>query len=368
MQVTINPQVLEWAFSYARKNQGEILKKFPKYEEWIYGDKNPTIRQLEGVAKFTGVPFGYLLLKEVPQIKVKPVKDFRTIRNRKQRPEGYSTELRDTIRTMRERQEWLSEYKKKNSYAPVTFLGTITTTMDEQEIFSVIRKALGIPEKWFEDCKKNESMTYFRNRIEALGVVVFMNGIVGNNTHRKLNLEEFRGFALPEPYAPLIFINGADTSNGRLFTLLHELVHLFLGQEALDDGTEAFCNKIAAGILVPYASFKKEWRKYPNDFDVLADLFPVSKLVLYRVALTLGLISQNEWEKLHFGFLKQLNKKETGGGGNFNYILPNRIGRSFSHFVFNAVQEGNLLYTDAYRLLGIRGKTFQHAMKEAEAK
>ena len=211
-------------------------------------------------------------------------------------------------------------------------------------------------------------MTYFRDRIEALGVVVFINGIVGNNTHRKLNLEEFRGFALLDSYAPLIFINGADTSNGRLFTLLHELAHLFLGQEALDDGTEAFCNKIAAGILVPYASFREEWIKHPNDFDALDDIFPVSKLVLYRVALTLGLISENEWRNLHFGFLKQLKEKETSSGGNFNYILPNRIGHSFSHFVFNAVHEGNLLYTDAYRLLGIRGKTFQHAMKEAEAK
>ena len=367
MQVTLNPKVLEWAFSYARKTPGEILRKFPMSDKWLTGEKKPTIHQLEEVAKFTEVPFGYLLLKEIPQIPEEKVRDFRTVKNRRQRPEGYSTELRDTIRIMRERQEWLREYKKNNFYAPVTFLGTIDQTMDETVIDSIIRKALDIPADWFNHCKKDAALNYFRTRIEALGVVVFINGIVGNNTHRKLNIEEFRGFALADSYAPLIFINGADTSNGRLFTLIHELVHLFLGQEALDDGTEHFCNQIAAGILVPYDLFLTEWNKSPGDFEHRAEVFPVSKLVLYRVALTLKLITQDCWKKLHFGFLKELKKSNSGGGGNFAYILPNRIGHSFSRFVFNALREGNLMYTDAYHLLGIKGKTFQNAMNKAEA-
>lgn len=209
MQVTVNPKVLEWAFSYARKTQGEILRKFPMYEKWLTEEKKPTIHQLEEVAKFTEVPFGYLLLQEVPRIPEEKVKDFRTIQNRGQRPEGYSTELRDTIQTMRERQDWLSEYKKENFYAPVTFLGTINPDMDETMIDSIIRKTLNIPIDWFNHCKKGEELNYFRTRIEALGVVVFINGIVGNNTHRKLNIEEFRGFTLLDPYAPLIFVNGS---------------------------------------------------------------------------------------------------------------------------------------------------------------
>mgnify|MGYP001171252509 CR=1 FL=1 len=367
MQVTVNPKVLEWAFSYARKTPKKILRKFPISDKWLTGEKKPTIHQLEEVAKFTEVPFGYLLLQEVPCIPEEKVTDFRTIQNRRQRPEGYSTELRDTIQTMRERQDWLRDYKKENFYAPVPFLGTINSNMNETAIDTIIRKTLGIPRDWFNYCKKNDALNYFRSRIEALGVVVFINGIVGNNTHRKLNIEEFRGFALPDPYAPLIFVNGADTSNGRLFTLLHEMIHLFLNQEALDDGTESFCNRIAASILVPYDFFLTEWNKSPEDFEHLAEVFPVSKLVLYRIALTLNLISQDQWKKLHFGFLQQIKKSNIGGGGNFNYILPNRIGHSFSRFVFNALREGNLMYTDAYHLLGIKGKTFQNAMNKAEA-
>lgn len=367
MDVKITPKVLEWAFCYAQKDYASINAKFPQYDKWMNQTKQPTVKQLEEVARFTHVPFGFLVLDHIPPIPSFTIKDFRTIQNGELRDGEYSPELRDTIQIMRTRQDWLREYKIEQGYEKVKYIGSISYSMKEQDIVRTIHQVLDIPENWFTQIKKrNEAFTYFLQQIEKTGTVVFINGIVNNNTNRKLHVEEFRGFALVDEYAPLIFVNGADSTNARLFTLLHELIHLFLGQNGLDDGTEVFCNKIAAEVLVPSGLFLEEWNKAPGQFDDLASTFHVSELVVYRVACTLKLISKEQWTELHFSYLANTRKIKKSSGGNFNATLPYRIGRTFSRWVFNAVQEGTLLYKDAYNLLGIHGKTFMNAMKKAE--
>lgn len=371
MNIDIKPEVLQWACSYAKKDEESVSKKFPQYKNWITQEKNPTVHQMEEFAKFTHVPFGYLVLDEVPHISIKPVKDFRTVQNRSMDTNGYSPDLRDTIGMMRDRQEWLHNYKEENGYDTVDFIGSVHHDMVNNEALSVIRNKLRIPERWQDDLnKKASAFSYFLDRVEGMGVIVFVNSMVGNNTHRLLDPEEFRGFALKDMYAPLIFINGEDAPAARLFTLLHELVHLFCGQDGLDDGTEAYCNRIAALILVPKDTFLEKWREDPGNFESLKDYFRVSLLVVYRAALTYGLITKEKWISLHFSCIRKWrqekeNKREKGGGPDFYRSLPNRIGKSFSRYVFSAVKEQSLLYKDAYYLLGIRGETFQRALKEA---
>ena len=370
MNIDVRPDVLQWACAYAQKDAEAVSRKFPQYKEWVKKEKKPTLHQLEEFARFTNVPFGYLILDEVPYIAVTPVKDFRTLKNRGVDLAEYSPELRDTIGMMRDRQEWLHEYKEENGYAEVDFIGTIHQDMKIEEALKIIRKKLDISVRWQEDLDKGKNaFSYFRKRMERLGVIVFVNSMVGNNTHRLLNPEEFRGFALADLYAPLIFINGEDAPAARLFTLLHELVHLFCGRDGLDDGTEAYCNKIAALLLVPEDAFLEKWKEYEGSFDHLKDYFRVSLLVVYRAAFTYGLITKEEWADYHFSFLEKWKAEKAGkqrkGGPDFYKSLPNRIGESFSHYVFRAVKERSLLYKEAYELLGIKGDTFQRALKEA---
>lgn len=364
MKIPVNPEVLAWAAEQSGEPMEKLEKAFPALSSWICGKRQPTILQLESFAKKTRVPFGYLLLQEVPVIHRPEVHDFRTLGSRP--IPSYSRNLLDTIQQMKNRQEWLREYKKTEGYAEVAFVGSLTKRTEATAFLQRMHDVLGTREGWQQDVRsKEEAFQYLRSRVEAAGVIVFVNGIVGNDTHRPLQLEEFRGFALADAFAPLIFINGADALAGRLFTMVHELVHLFLGQDGLDDGTEKFCNEMAAGFLVPEALFASLWESSGQDFEELEKTFYVSRPALYRVALTRHYISKGQYEARLRSYEEEMrHAKQRGGGGSFYKILPNRIGRSFSRYVFSAVQEGKLLYRDAYRLLGIHGNSFQQVMKE----
>ncbi len=370
-RVNVNPDVLMWAVEYSQKGMEAFEKKFKKFLKWLDRSERPTVKQLEAVAKFSHVPFGYLMLSEKPNIKITPIADFRTKGNHGFVSTGeYSPELRDTFIDIRRRQAWLREYKEEQDYAPVPFIGSISRDMEDAVILKTIRDALGIPADWQSTSKvadKFAAFRYFLDIVESKGIAVFINGIVGNNTRRVLSVEEFRGFALSDKIAPVIFINGGDAPAGRLFTLLHELVHLFLGQDGLDDRTEPFCNHIAARLLVPSKIFETRWQEHPNDFDTLEHVFKVSQLVLYRMALDLHKITKEKYADLVRQYtMAHAKTKKAAGGGDFYKAIPYKMGRSFARYVKEALSEGNVSYPEAYRLLGIRGSTFDHAMNAME--
>jgi Zn-dependent peptidase ImmA (M78 family) len=151
-----------------------------------------------------------------------------------------------------------------------------------------------------------------RRSIEAIGVMVVINGVVGNNNTRKLDPEEFRGFVLSDRYAPLIFVNGADFKSAQMFTLAHELAHLWLGRDGVFDlldlqpgnsDVERFCNAVAAEVLIPSTELRDSWRyvaRAADPFQALASRFKVSPIVAARRALDLQLIQREAF----FSFLR----------------------------------------------------------------
>jgi Zn-dependent peptidase ImmA (M78 family) len=219
-----------------------------------------------------------------------------------------------------------------------------------------------------------------RARIEAVGIIAVVNGVVGNNNYRKLDPEEFRGFLLIDDYAPLIFVNGTDGKAAQMFTLAHELAHIWVGQAAVfslrdlqpaPNPTERFCNAAAAEFLIPEAELPRAWREAgsrPERFQLLARRFKVSELVAARRALDLGLITREAF----FSFYNEYNEDErrqssAQSGGNFYATQNSRIGRSFAEAVARAVREGRLLYRDAFDLTGLRGATFDRYIASLEA-
>lgn len=260
------------------------------------GKKTPTLKQLEAFARATHTPFGFLFLPEPPEEPL-PIPDFRTVKHRPARP---SPDLLDTIYAMQRRQDWLREERIEGEADPLEFVGNARVNDEPTAVGQEMRRIVGLDDGWAGEVPSwQEAVSELRRRIEGLGVMAVINGIVGNNTHRKLDVDEFRGFALTDRYAPLIFVNGADAKSAQMFTLAHELAHVWLGPEGEgisgfeglfpgDSRIEKFCDQAAAEFLVPARELRELWRDVRDardSFERVARHFKVRPIVAGRRAM-----------------------------------------------------------------------------------
>ena len=373
-RVAVKPELIRWARKRAGLTVAALREQFPKVDAWESGEAQPTFRQLEDLAKKTATPFGYLFLAKPPEERL-PVPDFRTVR--KGRIKQPSVNLVETLQTMQRRQDWMRDFLVEQGSLPLEFIASIDLSKRPEAVAANIGEVLKLPEDWA--CYEptwSAALRALRRAVEASGVLVFINGIVGNDTHRALNPKEFRGFVLCDDYAPLIFVNGADAKGAQMFTLAHELVHLWLGRGGIfsldelqpaDDETEEFCNRVAAEFLVPAVGLRNIWREAEADkepFQFLAKRFKVSPIVTARRALDLTLIDKETFFEFYRAYEKdERRKKQKQTGGDFYTTQNVRLDRRFVSAVVRAVQEGRLPYGDAYKLTGLRGKTFDRFTK-----
>ena len=368
----INPELLRWARERAGLTVSDMVKWFPRYPQWESGATGyrPTLKQLEAVAQKTHAPLGYLFLTEPPQEPL-PIPDFRTVKD--QRVVRPSPDLLDTVYAMQRRQEWLRDYLKNQGAEPLSFIGSAHTGQPHVELATTIRKTLGLEAGWARTSSNWEAASRnLRKAADSIGVLVVINGVVGNNTYRKLDPDEFRGFVLSNQYAPLLFINGADAKAAQMFTLAHELVHLWLGQDGVfnlehlqpaPSQIEEFCNGVAAEFLVPQATLRANWQRVSaaaDPYRALARHYKVSPLVIARRALDLDLVSRDEFFDFYTRYQDQGRKKQAkkSKGGDFYNNQNTRVGTRFARAVIRAVKNGQLPYRDAYKLTGLKGKTF----------
>ena len=372
-RVNVSPQVLRWARERAGLDLSDLQNKFPKLADWENDSGRPTVNQLEKFAKATRVPYGYLFLPEPPVMHLH-LTDFRTVENRK--VQRISPELMDTVDTMRLRQSWLREERIEIGAEPLSFVGAASLRDDPVVIGQEMRQVLGTVNGWANQVSTwTAAVGELRKTIEELGVMAVINGVVGNNTHRKLDVNEFRGFALSDLYAPLIFVNGADTKSAQMFTLIHELAHLWLGDvgEGLSgfnglqpsgSEVERFCDQAAAEFLVPAVEMQAAWHGVANNgtpMERLARQFKVSPVVIGRRAMDLHLIKRDEFFSFYDEYTKaeyKKKKKETGGG-DFYKNQNNRVGQMFASRLIWAAKEGRIGFKEAYDLTGLNGGTFQ---------
>lgn len=371
-RIPVSPRVLSWARERAGMAVADLEGKFPQLAEWEAEAVQPTLKQLENFANAVHVPFGYLFLPEPPEMPL-PFADFRTMESR--RPQGISPELMDTIQQMQRRQAWLREERIEADAEPLSFVGSATLGDDPDGIAREMRRVVGLNDGWAQQVRNwTDAVSALRNAIEELGVMAVINGIVGNNTSRKLDVKEFRGFALSEPHAPLIFVNGADAKSAQMFTLAHELAHLWLGEagEGLSgfqglqpdgDDVERFCDKAAAEFIVPAAEIRAAWPEVARSntpFEKLAGQFKVSPVVIGRRAMDLRLVDRSEFFSFYRYYTqREFQKKQTGTGGNFYNSQNTRVGALFATHVIRAAKEGRIGFKEAYDLSGLKGGAFQ---------
>lgn len=212
---------------------------------------------------------------------------------------------------------------------PLAVVGSARVGDDVVETAARIRETVGfnLAERR-RMARWEEALRRFIQQVDELGILVMVSGVVGSNTRRRLDPQEFRGFALADDRAPLIFVNGADSKAAQMFTLAHELAHIWIGQSGVSDATafaasdhrtENWCNRVAAELLVPMAEFRQA----------------------------------------------RVRALPKGSGGDFYLTLGARASKTFSRAIVSNTLEGATSFTEAFRLLGFRkAETFHDAARQ----
>ena len=358
--------MITWAINRAGLDLSDFMIKFPNIEKWLQAKKSPTVKQLEKFSHKVHLPFGYLFLQEPPEEKL-PIPFFRTNSTDDKK---VSVNVYDTILLMQQRQNWLRDYLKDNEYENLDFVGKFKGKDDYLQIVADIRKTIGLEYEWANSLRTwEEALEYLTSKIEESGIIVVFNGVVENNTQRPIKVEECRGFVLVDDIAPLMFINAADSKAAQLFTIVHELAHIWMGQSAgfdfrqlmpANNPIEILCDKIAAEFLVPEESFNRIWQA-KKDIIQTARYFKVSPIVAGRRALDLGKITKIEFFDFYNDYKKQyqIRKDKQSGGGDFYATTKKRLSMKYAYYINQAVKTNKLLYRDAYKLTGLKGDTYQ---------
>ena len=374
----VNPYLLRWARERSGLAQQDLAAKFKKLSEWEDGETQPTLKQVEAFARAVHVPVGYLFLQNPPEESV-PIPDFRTISDQPiTRP---SPNLLDTIYICQERQSWYRDFARVAQQPELGYVGSATVERPPESVAARIRETLGFDLASRRECPTwTEALRLFIRQADEAGVLVMVSGVVMSNTHRRLDPVEFRGFALSDPLAPLVFVNGADTKAAQMFTLAHELAHLWLGDSALSNigaaptqgfrREEVWCNAVAAELLVPLVALRVELRRdetLPHALSRLTRSFKVSNLVILRRLLDANWLDRALFDVAWAEEVTRLRTLSQRGsdGGDFYRTTLSRVSRRFARALVVSTLEGQTLYRDAFRMLGVsRTETFNNLGRE----
>jgi Zn-dependent peptidase ImmA (M78 family) len=364
IRVEVSPELLQWARERSGREFDALERRFPLLGAWERGEARPTLKQVESYAKATYTPVGFFFLPAPPVEKV-PIPDLRTgtAAARRARP---SADLLDTIYVCQQRQEWYRDFARSMGEEPVAFVGSARIGDDIESSAAAIREALGFDlESRRQAPTWTDALRAFIQQADDAGVMVMCSGVVLNNTRRKLDPGEFRGFAMADPLAPLVFINGADTRAAQMFTLAHELAHLWLGETGLSDAqprtepaqaVERWCNRVAAELLVPLEAFRAAYRPrapLAQELSRLARRFKVSTLVVLRRMHDAGGLAWDDLWSAYDEEVERLRALERGGGGSFYLTQAARVSKRFARALLVSTLEGQTLYRDAFRMLGV---------------
>jgi Zn-dependent peptidase ImmA (M78 family) len=375
--IAASVSVLRWAAHRARLDDAVLEARFPKWPQWLKGEALPTLRQLEDFAQLTHTAFGYFFLPQPPKEEL-PVPDFRTVRD-EQLAEP-TADLLDTLYLCQQRQDWFRDHARVNGLPQLPFVGSASLRDDPHAVAHRLRQTLALSaQKRRELPTWTDALRALISQAEDTGVLVMVSSVVGSNSHRPLDVGEFRGFALADNLAPLIFVNGADSKAAQMFTLAHELAHIWLGATGVSDvqagrvpelQTERWCNQVAAELLVPLEELRSAHlpqAPIAEEVQRLAREFKVSSLVVLRRLFDAGTLTRDALWQHYRAEQERLRtlKERSSGGGDFYRSLGARTSKRFARAIVGSALEGLTSFPDAYRLLGVRKtSTFHQAARE----
>jgi Zn-dependent peptidase ImmA (M78 family) len=365
VRVPVAPSVLFWALDVTDADVERLRSRF-KIDQWLTLDSTPTLKQLQAFAKAAGVGFGYLLLPQPPAWAL-PVPDFR---------EGFtapptpSASLIAVLSQSQRRQDWYRDYVLTNGGEPLEFVGS-ASDMTPAEAAAAIRGALN-----FEVADRHGTWSDTRRTLlrafEALGGLTVATSMVENNTKRPLDEDEFRGFALVDDIAPLVFVNTRQTLNGQLFTLAHEYAHVWRGTSGIgneDPRTagqshiERWCNDVASDVFVPRDALAAKYpevsnRTLPDALDELARSFRCGTLVVLHALQRTEVRRFENFTRVYDAEVARLQAlqgdRESSSGGDHYNNQPFRVGERLSRALIADALEGRTSIEEAMRLMSVK--------------
>lgn len=336
---------------------------------WENDEGHPSFAQARKIAEKLHVPFGFLFLSSPPSLTI-PIPDLRTVSGE---PLGEpSPEFVDLTYDVLRKQQWFREYQEANDAEPVAFIGRFALGAEPKIVAADMAATLGINNDMRQGAYSWESfLRGLTRKAEAAGVLVLRSGVVGMNNFRKLRVKEFRGFAISDNLAPLVFINGQDAKSAQIFTLAHELAHLWIGTTGISNprqdtvpgdqvnNIDRACDKIAVQLLVPEEDFKLRWEDIQDiatNADNLAEQYRVSAITVLRRALETKRITRDEFVDTYRQLVREA-RPPSGPGGNFLYNLRARNSTTLTATLISAAAAGQISELEAAGLLNIRVKT-----------
>ena len=365
----LNPALLRWALARAGQEADDLavaLRQPPeKIEGWLAGASRPTFKQAQNIARRLWVPFGYLFLSAPPEEPL-PLFDFR--RSPGGADIGVSVDLRAVVYDVLRKQDWYRDYRLDDDATPLPMVGAFPVGAPVSEVASGISEHLSLG-TGADYPDERGFLREFTRKAEEAGILVMRSGVVGHNPRRPLSVEEFRGFSIADPAAPVVFVNAADSVRAQIFTLAHELVHIWIGAGGVSDAdftisidhgedAEEFCNAVAGRVLLPWSLVGGSWagKKSPEPDWIrrTAGKFRLSTVMVARRLWEEGAFDREQFFDFYDAEKSKWSKKSPSSGGDFYRTVPVRNSRLLTEAVLTDMGSESTSIRDASRLLGVK--------------
>ena len=374
--ITVNPSLLAWARAESGYALDRIARRLNVKEErvaaWEAGERQPTLRQVENLARFLHRPLSVFFMPRPPQLPPLAM-EYRRLPDVE--PGHESPELRLALRQMLTRRENALNLMGELGEAIPEFSLRAHLRESPTEVGQRLRAAMGVDVatqlNWANEWEASRA---WRAAVEQLGVLVFQ--------FPKVSLVEVRGLALLRTPMPVAAVNGKEIPEAKAFTLCHEVVHLMLaasneevsaakerrrGNEWLE--VERFAEVAASHALVPENALRgvigqlglqpAEWsienvRRVAKKFR----LTPLATATRLRESGFMAWAQYNQWREQWQAYVAGLPPRSSGFATPMEKAV-NRAGRPFAQLVLEALSANRITSVDASRYLDLKFEHFE---------
>lgn len=360
VKALITPEVLKWARERRIRLDldfaAEKLKITPeRLEAWENGTEKPTFAQLKKIAKLYKTHISIFYLPK-PPTDFKPLTDYRVLPGANQRDDDETYRLNANILEVIDRRQTIIGFYEMLEEAPPKVSLKININEESGHAAEKIRRFLDFNTQKLPRTKdRYKVLKFWKRTVEAKGILVCQTSV---NTHLSIELQTARGFCIAQKPFPVIVVNPKDSPYGRIFTIIHELVHIALGESIIQNmnfeevsfpnfnPVEVFCNQVAAEVLVPQNELLRMVKLKVSN-KILSEAcayFRVSPEVIMRRLLTLNKISKREYQTFRKDQQKKYkdNIQEPKGFPHYHTRLLNTYGEFFARTAFRTYYEDKI--------------------------